>query len=136
MMKEPEKLTRKERIDWTLLMDTMSMVEFDLMQPIVRYGRIPIEWETIAKEVASPKKTRITARFDADVVKFFRVAGEGYQSRMNRVLRAFMQTRLTGLVEGWESEEIVERIKLYRSGDMRRPEVGDIRARMGKGRGE
>lgn len=37
-------------------------------------------------------KQQITLRLDADVLEWFRVSGSGYQSRMNAVLKAYMQT--------------------------------------------
>ena len=37
-----------------------------------------------------PAKTPINAKFDSDVVRWFRSQGRGYQARMNAVLRAFM----------------------------------------------
>ncbi|MFP4519214.1 MAG: BrnA antitoxin family protein [Oceanicaulis sp.] len=36
-----------------------------------------------------PKK-QLTVRFDADVIEFFKQGGRGYQTRMNAVLRAYM----------------------------------------------
>ncbi len=36
-----------------------------------------------------PKK-QLTVRFDRDVVEFFKQGGRGYQTRMNAVLRAYM----------------------------------------------
>ena len=38
-------------------------------------------------------KEQLTVRFDADVVDWFKKQGRGYQTRMNAVLRAFMETR-------------------------------------------
>jgi uncharacterized protein (DUF4415 family) len=35
-------------------------------------------------------KKAISIRIDPDVLEFFRRTGKGYQSRMNAVLRAFM----------------------------------------------
>lgn len=46
-----------------------------------------------------PKRTRITARFDEDVVKFFKRSGAGYQAKMNEVLRTYMFARLSKYVE-------------------------------------
>ena len=46
-----------------------------------------------------PKRTRITARFDEDVVKFFKRSGTGYQAKMNEVLRTYMFARLSKYVE-------------------------------------
>ncbi len=38
-------------------------------------------------------KTQITAKFDADVVRWFKKQGRGYQARMNAVLRSFYEAR-------------------------------------------
>jgi uncharacterized protein (DUF4415 family) len=38
-------------------------------------------------------KAQLTVRFDADIVDWFRKQGRGYQTRMNAVLRAYMETR-------------------------------------------
>lgn len=37
-------------------------------------------------------KQQITLRIDADVLEWFRSTGSGYQSRMNAVLKAYVQT--------------------------------------------
>lgn len=38
-----------------------------------------------------PRKALISLRIDADVIDWFRAQGAGYQSRMNALLRAFME---------------------------------------------
>lgn len=38
-------------------------------------------------------KRQVTLRLDADVLDFFRRGGRGYQTRINRVLRAFVEAR-------------------------------------------
>ena len=38
-------------------------------------------------------KEQLTVRFDADIVDWFKKQGRGYQTRMNAVLRAFMEAR-------------------------------------------
>ena len=38
-----------------------------------------------------PKKTLLSLRIDSDVVEWFRKQGAGYQSRMNALLRAYME---------------------------------------------
>ena len=38
-------------------------------------------------------KERLTVRFDADMVEWFKKQGRGYQTRMNSVLRAFYENR-------------------------------------------
>ena len=65
---------------------------------IVRDGDAPA-WspEMFARAVARnglkpvPKKALLSLRVDADVVAWFRAQGAGYQSRMNALLRAYME---------------------------------------------
>ena len=47
------------------------------------------------KAVVHPpeNKQRITVRFDADMVRWFKAQGRGYQSRMNAVLRSFYESQ-------------------------------------------
>ena len=40
-----------------------------------------------------PRKASIHASFDQDVVDFFRKDGRGYQTRMNAVLRRYMEAQ-------------------------------------------
>ena len=39
----------------------------------------------------APRKAAISLRLDADVLDWFRAQGAGYQTRMNAVLRAYME---------------------------------------------
>lgn len=41
--------------------------------------------------VGPDRKSLISLRVDADVIHWFRTKGKGYQTRMNAVLRAYMQ---------------------------------------------
>lgn len=41
-----------------------------------------------------PTKVSVHASFDGDVVAFFKRGGRGYQSRMNAVLRHYMERKL------------------------------------------
>ena len=47
-------------------------------------------WEN-AKIVTPPGKERITSRVDREVLEYFRKDGPGYQTRMNAVLRSFVE---------------------------------------------
>lgn len=61
---------------------------------------MPPEWWRIEKDVpVRPRKTRITATFDADVAKFYRALGHGYQARMNAVLRTYMLAVISREIE-------------------------------------
>lgn len=48
-----------------------------------------IDWSQ-AKVMVPVKKEPISIRLDADVLEFFRKGGEGYQRRINAVLRSFV----------------------------------------------
>ena len=64
----------------------------------VRGGDAP-RWtpESFARAVARkglrpvPKKTLLSLRIDSDVIDWFKKQGAGYQSRMNALLRAYME---------------------------------------------
>jgi uncharacterized protein (DUF4415 family) len=43
--------------------------------------------------VAAPPKEQVTLRLDGDVLKWFRSQGKGYQTRINALLRAYMDAR-------------------------------------------
>lgn len=47
-------------------------------------------WKNAKVEHPS-NKTRLTIRFDADIVEWFKAQGKGYQSRMNAVLRSYYE---------------------------------------------
>ena len=40
-----------------------------------------------------PPKEQLTIRFDRDIIAWFREQGRGYQTRMNAVLRAYVDTQ-------------------------------------------
>ncbi|HEV2286679.1 MAG TPA: BrnA antitoxin family protein [Steroidobacteraceae bacterium] len=42
----------------------------------------------------APKKTLLSLRIDSDVIEWFRSQGAGYQSRINALLRAYMEAHL------------------------------------------
>jgi uncharacterized protein (DUF4415 family) len=65
---------------------------------MVRDGDAP-EWtaEMFARAMARkglrpvPRKALLSLRIDADVIDWFKAQGAGYQSRMNALLRAYME---------------------------------------------
>lgn len=50
---------------------------------IVKHGLKPV-----------PRKAMLSLRVDADVLAWFRAQGGGYQTRMNALLRAYMEAHL------------------------------------------
>lgn len=61
--------------------------------------RVSADWtpEMFARAIAGqglkavPKKVLLSLRIDSDVIEWFRKQGPGYQSRMNALLRAYME---------------------------------------------
>ena len=51
---------------------------------------LDIDWST-AKVVLPPGKENVTLRVDRDVLAWFRSTGKGFHTRMNAVLRAYME---------------------------------------------
>jgi uncharacterized protein (DUF4415 family) len=51
-----------------------------------------VDWSK-AVLVIPPRKKAISIRVDEDVLDFFKREGEGYQRRMNAVLRSYMQQK-------------------------------------------
>ena len=76
----------KSRTDWDKL-NTMSDSE-------INYSDIPEIGDSFFKngKLKMPKtKPRISIRLDADVLKWFKSYGTGYQTRINSVLRMYME---------------------------------------------
>ena len=51
---------------------------------------LDIDWSK-AKLVLPPGKENVTLRIDRDVLAWFRATGKGFHTRMNAVLRAYME---------------------------------------------
>lgn len=49
-------------------------------------------WDTAELQEPVPK-TAISLRVDADVLAFFRAQGRGYQTRMNAVLKSYVEAQ-------------------------------------------
>jgi uncharacterized protein (DUF4415 family) len=82
--------SKKSRTDWARL-DRMKDKEINLTdspeispemfaRAIVRKGLKPIA-----------RKEQLTLRIDSDVVEWFRRQGQGYQTKINALLRAYME---------------------------------------------
>lgn len=50
------------------------------------------DWSQAVKGLP-PRKEHINIRIDADVLDWFRKTGKGYQTRINNVLRAYVESR-------------------------------------------
>ena len=90
-MKKPA-ISRKSRTDWKRV-DTLSDRQIDFSdipevtpemfaRAVVRRGLKPV-----------PRKEQLTIRIDSDVLEWYRRQGPGYQTRINALLRDYMQER-------------------------------------------
>lgn len=111
MRKDLSKMTKPERLNFMYAVDAMQMIEKDLHDVMWDRRGCPPDWHDIweDKDRRDARRTRCTVGFDADVVRFFKAMGPGYQHRMNRVLRAFMHFRLAKVIEGPDTTDYILR---------------------------
>jgi uncharacterized protein (DUF4415 family) len=56
-------------------------------------GPLPEDWENSVIIGLPPAKHDVHIRLDGDVIEWFKRSGRGYQTRINAVLRAFVESR-------------------------------------------
>ncbi len=78
-----------DRTDWEWL---KNLTEEELEAAIASDpdSDVDVDWSK-AVLVVPPSKKAVSIRLDADVLEFFRETGKGYQTRINAVLRRFVQ---------------------------------------------
>jgi uncharacterized protein (DUF4415 family) len=82
---------RESRTDLARL---RNMTEAELEASIATdadWADVPKDWHLKAEAVMPVPKKLLSLRLDADVIEWFRQQGTGYQTRMNAVLRSFME---------------------------------------------
>ena len=72
------------------LLRTMTDAEIEATSP-PELADLPADFWDDAALVPPPPKRAISLRVDADVLEWFRGQGPGYQTRMNAVLRLYME---------------------------------------------
>lgn len=83
---------RKGKTDWAAV---DALTDDDIANAVANDPDavpIDIDWSD-AVLVIPPKKTAISIRVDEDVLNFFKKEGDGYQRRINAVLRSYMQQK-------------------------------------------
>ncbi len=85
-------ISKKSQTDWKRvdalkdgkidLSDTPELTPEMFARAVVRRGLKPV-----------PRKEQLTIRVDSDVLEWYRRQGRGYQTRINALLRAYMQER-------------------------------------------
>ena len=94
------KRTKEEERKYSALLHEMERLKawakLDLAEKAARQTLlycevIPNAWGRIEEEVpVRPKKIRVTAAYEEEVVKWYRAMGHNYQARMNAVLKTYM----------------------------------------------
>lgn len=81
----------KKKYDKALTIEELSALSDD----DIDYSDIPKLdenfWKNARVRYPSENKERLTVRFDADLVEWFKGQGRGYQTKMNAVLRSFYE---------------------------------------------
>lgn len=72
---------KDEDIDFS---DTPELTPQMFARAVVRRGLKPV-----------PRKEQVTIRVDSDVLEWYKKQGPGYQTRINTLLRAYMQEHLS-----------------------------------------
>ncbi len=87
--RNPPRLSAKQRAR----LDAITDGKIDLTE-MPEMGNVA--WTRPGSLVPAENKEQITLRIDADVVNYFRGTGRRYQTRINQVLRAFVDAQQSG----------------------------------------
>ncbi len=87
-LKEKRRRVESET-DWARV-DAMTEEELEASIDFEEEGEI--DWDKVYMEMPQIKK-QVTIRFDEDVIAWFRSQGAGYQTRMNQVLRSYVEAQ-------------------------------------------
>ena len=93
-LEEARLLQKDGRTDW----DRLRREQAEGLEPDIDPDEgdpAAIDWSK-AKLVVPPRKTLVSIRVDDDVLAFFKAQGRGYQTRMNAVLRSYMDAQQAG----------------------------------------
>ncbi len=104
--------------------DQEMQLELDKLQSKLRAEwldkSLPDDWDGLETwDRIDRKKTRVTIRLDADMVRWFRKLGPGYGARINSILRIYWLALLSGHIEAHEGDNVILRIET-RARDMLR----------------
>lgn len=83
-----ELLQMKGETDW----ERLKRDEAAGIEPEPDEDDFEVDWSRARLVIPQPK-TPVSIRLDQDVLDFFKAQGRGYQTRINAVLRAFMEAQ-------------------------------------------
>lgn len=84
MLRRGEDLTEWAKVD--------AMTEEDLEASIDFAEEGEFDWSAVAVDIPGPKQ-QLTIRLDQDVIDWFKAQGAGYQTRINAVLRGYVEAQ-------------------------------------------
>jgi uncharacterized protein (DUF4415 family) len=79
----------EDRTDWARV-DAMTEEELEASIDLEEEGET--DWDTLQAGLPGPKE-HLDVLLDADVIEFFKAQGAGYETRMNAVLRSYMEAK-------------------------------------------
>ena len=80
----------KTRSDWARAAAmTAPEIAADIASDPDEAGMV-VDWDSVSVELPKPKAD-LHMRIDRDVLEFFRKTGRGYQTRINAVLRSYVE---------------------------------------------
>ena len=79
----------ESQTDWERV---RNMTEEELEASIDLEEEGEFDWDNVHVGIP-PAKKQLTVRFDEDVIAWFRAQGAGYQTRMNQVLRNYVEAQ-------------------------------------------
>lgn len=85
-LEEARKL--KGQTDW----ERLKRDEAAGIEPEPDEDEFEVDWSKARLVIPEPKKP-VSIRLDPDVLAFFKAQGKGYQTRINAVLRAYMEAQ-------------------------------------------
>jgi len=69
-----------------------AMTDEEAGTAIDREDEGEFDWDRVMIGIPGPKR-QLTVRFDADLIDWFKARGPGYQTRMNAVLRSYVEAQ-------------------------------------------
>ena len=92
--------SKAEERAYALMLAELEEQEAELRLLTRRRSVVPEGWGELERQApVEPRKERVTIRLDAEMLKWYRGLGHGYQRRINAVLRAYMNAVISKAIE-------------------------------------
>lgn len=104
---------KRSRAEERALTQSVTNLEDQMrdMEKFLRARRVlPPDWYALHHKTPTvPSKVRLTLRVDRDMLEWYRGLGRGWQSRMNAVLRAYMDAVIAREIEQAGDRDLADR---------------------------